>query len=65
MQNTNLPQAKQLIVITMYINNCTIAASTTCLVEELKAGLNCHIKITDLSKLHWMLGIQVWHKCEA
>jgi len=52
-----LPQVKQLIVIAVHVDNCTIAASTVCLVEDLKAGLSRHIKVTDLGELHWMLGI--------
>ncbi len=48
----HLPQVKQLIVIAVHIDNCTIAASTMCLVKELKAGLSRHIKVTDLSELH-------------
>src|SRR5712671_5178116 len=50
-----LPQVKQLIVIAVHVNDCTIAASTTCLVKDLKTRLSCHIKVTDLSELHWML----------
>ena len=61
----HLPQAKQLIVVTVHVDDCTIAASTARLVEELKAGLNRHVEVTDLSKLHWMLSIQVRRNREA
>jgi hypothetical protein len=61
----HLPQVKQLIVIAVHVNDCTIAASTMCLIEELKARLSHHIEVTDLGKLHWMLGIQVRHDCNA
>jgi hypothetical protein len=54
-----LPQVKQLIVVAMHVDDCTIAASTVCLVEDLKARLSHHIEVTDLGELHWMLGIQV------
>src|SRR6266851_1503262 len=60
-----LPQVKQLIVVTVHVDNCTIAASTAHLVEDLKAGLSRHVKVTDLSKLHWMLGIQIRPDREA
>jgi len=56
-----IPQDKHLIVIAVHVNDCTIAASTTRLVKDLKAGLSRHVKVTDLGKLHWMLGIQVRH----
>jgi hypothetical protein len=52
-----LPQVKQLIVIAVHVNNCTIATSTAHLIKDLKAGLSRHIEVTDLGKLHWMLGI--------
>jgi hypothetical protein len=54
-----LPQVKQLIVVAVHVDDCTIAASTTRLVEDLKARLSRHVEVTDLSELHWMLGIQV------
>jgi hypothetical protein len=60
-----LPQVKQLIVVAVHVDDCTIATSTACLVEELKAGLSRHIEVTNLGKLHWMLGIQVQRDCEA
>jgi hypothetical protein len=49
----------------MHVDDCTIAASTTRLIEELKAGLNSHVEVTDLGELHWMLGIQVRRDREA
>jgi hypothetical protein len=60
-----LPQAKQSIVVAMHVDDCTIAASTVCLVKDLKAGLSHHIKVTDLSELHWMLSIQIRRNHEA
>jgi len=54
-----LPQVKQLIVVAVHVDDCTIAASTARLVEDLKAGLSRHIEVTDLGELHWMLGIQI------
>jgi hypothetical protein len=60
-----IPRDKHLIVIAVHVDNCTIAASMMHLVEDFKAGLSCHIEVTDLGKLHWMLGIQVWCDREA
>jgi len=61
----HLPQIKQLIVVAVHVDDCMIATSTMHLVEELKAGLSRHVEVTDLGKLHWMLGIQVRHDCNA
>jgi hypothetical protein len=47
-----LPQVKQLIIVAVHVNNCTIAASTTHLVQELKDSLSRHIEVTDLGELH-------------
>ena len=50
---------KTLIIIVVHVNDCTIAASALSLVVELKTQIRKHVKITDLSKLHWLLGIEV------
>ena len=47
------------IVIAVHIDDCTIAANSTTAVDALKARLCKHIEVTDLSELHWMLGIEV------
>jgi Reverse transcriptase (RNA-dependent DNA polymerase) len=49
----------QLTVITVHVDDCTIATSTTQLVDDLIEGLHKHIEVTDLRKLHWMLGIKI------
>ena len=45
----------EIMVIAMHVDDCTIAASNTRLIEAFKASLCKHIKVTDLGKLHWML----------
>jgi hypothetical protein len=49
------------IVIAVHVDDCTIAANSLATVEALKAGLRKHVEVTDLGKLHWMLGIEVKH----
>ncbi len=51
--------ARKLTVIVVHVDDCTIAASAPCLVDDLKAGLSKHVEVTDLGELHWMLGIKV------
>ena len=51
----------ELTVIVVRVDDCTIIATTICLIEELKAGLHKHFEVTDLRELHWMLGIKVKH----
>ena len=46
----------------VHVDNCSIITTTIHLLEELKAGLCVHFKVTDLRELHWMLGIEV--KCD-
>jgi hypothetical protein len=55
----------QLTVIAVHIDDCIIAASTTQLVNDLIEGLHNHVGVTDLGKLHWMLGIEIQCNCEA
>ena len=52
-------KAGDITVVAVHIDDCTIAASSACLVEALKMGMRQHVEVTDLSKLHWMLGIEV------
>ena len=49
----------EVTVVAVHVNNCTIATSNLHLIEDFKAGLHKHIKITDLGKLHWMLGVEI------
>ncbi len=50
---------RTIIVIAVHVDDCTIATSSVTAVDALKAGLRKHVEVTDLSKLHWMLGIEV------
>jgi hypothetical protein len=52
-------------VIMVHVDDCTITASNICLIEKFKAGLCEHIEVTDLSKLHWMLGMEIKQDHEA
>jgi hypothetical protein len=49
----------EVTIIVVHVNDCTITASNICLIEEFKAGLHKHIKVMDLSELHWMLGMEI------
>jgi Reverse transcriptase (RNA-dependent DNA polymerase) len=49
----------EVMVIAVHVDDCTIAATNLHLVEELKAGLRKHVEVTDLSELHWMLGLEI------
>ena len=49
----------ELTIVAVHVDDCTIAATTIRLIEELKAGLHKHVEVTDLGELHWMLGIKV------
>ncbi len=51
--------ARELTVVAVHVDDCTIAASTPRLVTDFKAGLSKHVEVTDLGELHWMLGIEV------
>src|SRR5258708_29937457 len=53
------------MVIAVHVDDCTIAASSTRLVEDFKAGLCRHVEVTDLGALHWMLGIEIRRDWEA
>ena len=52
-------KAGDITVVAVHVDDCTIAASSACLVEALKMGMHLHVEVTDLGELHWMLGIEV------
>ena len=52
-------------VVAVHVNNCTIAASNLHLIKDFKASLCKHVKVTDLSELHWMLGVEIKQDREA
>jgi reverse transcriptase-like protein len=43
---------KELTIIAVHVDNCTIAASSAYLVKDFNAGLHRHVKVTDLGALH-------------
>jgi len=43
------------------VDDCMITVSSIVAVDAFKARLCKHIEVTDLGKLHWMLGIEVRH----
>ena len=43
---------KKHTIVAVHVNDCTITASNMYLVEQFKAGLYEHIKVTDLGKLY-------------
>lgn len=48
-----------LSVVVVHVDDCTIAASSLELVEDLKICMKECVKITDMRELHWLLGIEV------
>ena len=58
-------KAKELTVVAVHVDDCTIAATNSCLIDDLKAGMRQHVEVTDLRELHWMLGIEIRHDRDA
>ena len=50
---------RELTIVAVHVDDCTIAASTIRLVDDLKDGLRKHVEVTGLGALHWMLGIEI------
>lgn len=51
--------ADLLLIVVVHVDNCTLAATTANLIKLLKEQLTCYMEITDLGKLHWLLGIEI------
>ena len=53
------------MVILVHVDDCTIIAAMTPLIHAFKAEISRHVEITDLGKLHWLLGIEIKRDREA
>ena len=54
-----VPEAHQLTVIMVHIDDCTITVMNLALIGHLKNGIKRFIEITDMGELHWLLGIKI------
>jgi hypothetical protein len=48
-----------LIVVLVHVDDCSIVASSQALIDHFKHMIKRRVEITDLGKLHWILGIEV------
>jgi hypothetical protein len=51
--------AKSLIVMAVHVDDCTIAAWPVDAMAEVKEKLGTRVEVTDLGKLHWLLGVEI------
>ena len=56
---------KALTVIVVHVDDCMITASSNMLIHKLIDGLHQQLEVTDLGKLHWMLGIKIQCNCKS
>ena len=54
-----------LIIMLVHVDDCIIVATTLPLINNFKVNLVNHIEITDLGRLHWLLGIEICRECEC
>ena len=54
---------KTLMVVAVHVDDCTIAASSKKLIEELITSLHKSLKVTDFGELHWMLSVKIQCDC--
>jgi hypothetical protein len=47
------------MIVLVHVNDCMIAATSIILIDRFKAEISKHVEITDLSDLHWLLGIEI------
>ena len=50
---------KSLVIMLVHVDDCTITATSMDLINNFKVRISKHVEITDLGKLHWLLGIKV------
>ena len=54
---------RELTIVAVHADDCTMTATTIRLIQELKDGLRQHVEVTDLGVLHWMLGLEIQRNC--
>lgn len=52
-------KAEEHTIIVVHVDDCTLAAKTMDEISKLKSQIRKYVEITDLGKLHWLLGIEV------
>jgi hypothetical protein len=50
---------KQLVIILVHVDDCTIAATNIKLIQWVKKGVSEQVEITDMGEIHWLLGIEI------
>jgi hypothetical protein len=54
-----VPKSGQRIIVVVHVDDFTVAADSTTLIDAFSTGLRKHVELTDLGELHWMLGLEV------
>ena len=52
-------QGATLITVLVHVDDCTIAGTSITLILRFKIEITKYVTITELGKLHWILGIEV------
>ncbi|TFY79108.1 hypothetical protein EWM64_g4908 [Hericium alpestre] len=51
----------EIVLITVSVDDLTIAATSVNAITDVKDALNARFEMTDLGKMHWLLGIKIKH----
>jgi hypothetical protein len=54
---------KQLVIILVHVDDCTITATNIKLIQWVKKGVSEQVEITDMGEIHWLLGIEIRRDC--
>jgi len=57
-------EGQAIIIVLVHVDDCTIAVTSITLITDFKAWILEYVDITDLGKLHWLLGIEIKHNRE-
>jgi hypothetical protein len=52
-------------ILAIHVDDCMITGSSEELIHEYKEQLNARYSLTDLSPIHWLLGIKITHNRQA
>ena len=54
-----------ILILAIHVDDCLMTGSSINLITDYKKRLNAKYLLTDLGKIHWLLGIKIMHDREA
>jgi len=60
---TKINKQRQIILISLYVNDMIITGNANNLIKEIKKKMSQVFEMKDLGDIHYCLGLEVWKEC--